>query len=175
MHTRATALHETVVDDGSASSATWRVTVRPADAAVPRVRHAVRDLVLSRRAPLSGDLLQGALLIVSELVTNAVRHAAPFTPEIGVEVVMGERFLRVAVEDGHPRRPKALQPHPEQERPGGRGLLLVKAIAREAGGDCGVEPTPSGGKAVWATLPFDRGRGPRGGPLTSRPRPPSSP
>ncbi|WP_326595319.1 ATP-binding protein [Streptomyces sp. NBC_01803] len=147
---------QTDVDGGPIRPAAWRLTAGPTDAAVPRIRHAVRDLVVRHRAPLSGDLLHGALLIVSELVTNAVRHAALLTPEIGVDVVLGLRSLRLAVEDGHPYRPKALEPVPEREQLGGRGLLLVRAIALETGGDCGVERTASGGKVVWATLPFDR-------------------
>ncbi|WP_079031754.1 ATP-binding protein [Streptomyces specialis] len=158
---RASTLREDRVEEaesagGIEDASAWRLTAAPVDAAVPGLRHAVRDLVVGQGAPVSGARLQDALLIVSELVTNAVRHAALLTPEIVVEVVMDGRSLRLAVEDGHPYRPKALHPHPEEQRPGGRGLLLVKAIALDAGGDCGVERTASGGKAVWATLPFDR-------------------
>ncbi len=36
---------------------------------------------------------------------------------------------------------------------GGRGLLLVREIARE-GGVCDVEHTVSGGKGIWAALPL---------------------
>ncbi|AXK37173.1 ATP-binding protein [Streptomyces armeniacus] len=133
---------------------TWRFSAPPVDSAVPQLRHAVRDLVRRQRAPLPDDLLQGLLLIVSELVTNSVRHAALLSPEIGVEVSLGAAWVRVAVEDSHPYRPKALEADPDQQHTGGRGLLLVKTIAGEAGGVCDVEQTGAGGKVIWAALPL---------------------
>jgi two-component sensor histidine kinase len=96
--------------------------------------------------------MYGLLLIVSELVTNAVKHAAVLSPEMAVEVAVGSEWIRVAVEDSHPYRPKALEI--EHGRTGGRGLLLVKSITDEAGGSCDVTQTPSGGKVIWAALPF---------------------
>ncbi|RKN41331.1 ATP-binding protein [Streptomyces hoynatensis] len=140
-----------------APTGTWRFTVAPRDGSVPQVRHAVRDLLCRQYPPLRADLLHGALLILSELVTNAVRHAALLTPEIGVEVTLQAGLLRLAVEDGHPYRPRALQLSPERQLTSGRGLLLVKATAAEAGGACGVEPTAAGGKVVWAALPLHGG------------------
>ncbi|MFR9721765.1 ATP-binding protein [Streptomyces sp. MS19] len=134
----------------------WRFTVPPDDLSVPQVRHAVRDLLRRRAAPLSADMLGNALLILSELVTNAVRHAALLTPQIGVEVALDDHWLRLSVEDGHPYRPRALAVTPDRHGTGGRGLLLVKATAAETGGSCGVEPTAAGGKVVWAALPLDR-------------------
>jgi two-component sensor histidine kinase len=133
----------------------WRFTVAPADVSVPQTRRAVRELLLRQGAPLSADLLHGVLLILSELVTNAVRHAALLTPVIGVEVRLEGGWVRLAVEDGHPYRPGALHAAPEHGHTGGRGLLLVRATAQEAGGCYGVEPTAAGGKAVWAALPLD--------------------
>jgi two-component sensor histidine kinase len=134
----------------------WRFTVAPLDASVPRVRHTVRDLLRRQRAPLSADRLDGVLLIASELVTNAVRHAALLTPVIGVEVSLDAGWVRLAVEDGHPYRPTALHAAPEHQHTGGRGLLLVRATALAAGGGCGVASTATGGKIIWAALPFDR-------------------
>ncbi|RRR68695.1 ATP-binding protein, partial [Streptomyces sp. RP5T] len=54
----------------------WRFTAPAVEASVPQARHAVRDLLYRQGVPVSDDLVQGLLLIVSELVTNAVRHAA---------------------------------------------------------------------------------------------------
>ncbi|NSC24790.1 ATP-binding protein [Streptomyces albus subsp. chlorinus] len=132
----------------------WRFTAPAADSSVPRLRHAVRDLLGRQPVRVPEDTLQGALLILSELVTNAVRHAAVLSPEIGVEIRLGGGWLRVAVEDGHPYRPKALEAEPLQEQTGGRGLLLVKTLTTEAGGVCDVERTGAGGKIVWAALPL---------------------
>lgn len=133
----------------------WRFTASALDSSVPQARHTVRDLLVRQRVPLDDDLLQGLLLIVSELVTNAVRHAALLSPEIAVEVAVGLDWVRVAVEDNHPYRPKALQV--DDADTGGRGLLLVKSVTAEAGGMCDVQQTASGGKVIWAALPLPPG------------------
>lgn len=131
----------------------WRFTMAPAEPSVPQVRHAVRDLIRRQQAPVSEDVMQALLLILSELVTNGIRHAALLTPEIGVEVTLRNGWVRLAVEDGHPYRPKALEADPDQQHTGGRGLLLVKTLTLEAGGECGVAPTATGGKIIWAAMP----------------------
>jgi two-component sensor histidine kinase len=122
---------------------------------VPQARHAVRELLTNRQVPAGDELVQGLLLIVSELVTNAVRHAGLLSPEISLEIAVGANWVRVAVEDDHPYRPKALEADLGQI--GGRGLMLVKTITAEAGGVCDVEQTESGGKVIWAALPFPAG------------------
>lgn len=130
----------------------WRFTAPAVDASVPQARHAVRDLLQRQGVPAADEVVQGLLLIVSELVTNAVRHAALLSPEVAVEVAIGGEWIRVSVEDNHPYRPKALETDSAQT--GGRGLLLVREITREAGGTCDVEHTATGGKIIWAALPL---------------------
>ncbi|MEV8022950.1 ATP-binding protein [Streptomyces sp. NPDC086554] len=130
----------------------WRFTAAAVDASVPQARHAVRDLLARQGVPASDDLVQGLLLIVSELVTNAVRHAALLSPMLAVEVAVGADWVRVSVEDDHPYRPTALVA--DHGQTGGRGLLLVREITQEAGGACDVEHTASGGKVIWAALPL---------------------
>ncbi|MEU6673384.1 ATP-binding protein [Streptomyces sp. NPDC046853] len=130
----------------------WRFTAAAVDASVPQARHAVRDLLARQGVPASDDLVQGLLLIVSELVTNAVRHAALLSPMLAVEVAVGAEWVRVSVEDDHPYRPTALVA--DHGQTGGRGLLLVREITQEAGGACDVEHTASGGKIIWAALPL---------------------
>ncbi|MGW1228645.1 ATP-binding protein [Streptomyces sp. NPDC002530] len=130
----------------------WRFTAPATDVSVPRARHAVRDLLARQGVPLDEDTAQGLLLIVSELVTNAVKHAALLSPELAVEVAVNAEWIRVAVEDNHPYRPTALET--DYAQTGGRGLLLVREITREAGGSCDVEHTASGGKIIWAALPL---------------------
>lgn len=122
------------------------------DVSVPQARHAVRDLLERQGVPLHEDVTEGLLLIVSELVTNAVKHAALLSPELAVEVAVGEEWIRVSVEDNHPYRPTALET--DYAQTGGRGLLLVREITREAGGACDVEHTAGGGKIIWAALPL---------------------
>ncbi|MFC7217533.1 ATP-binding protein [Streptomyces polyrhachis] len=130
----------------------WRFTAPALDSSVPQSRHAVRDLLNRQRVPVHDDLIHGLLVIVSELVTNAVRHAALLSPEIGVEVAISADWVRVSVEDQHPYRPKAMEA--DDDETGGRGLLLVKSITLEAGGVCDVHHTASGGKVIWASLPL---------------------
>ncbi|WP_405914423.1 ATP-binding protein [Streptomyces sp. NBC_00963] len=130
----------------------WRFTAPSVDVSVPQARHAVRDLLARQQVPVGPDTVQGLLLIVSELVTNAVRHAALLSPEVAVEVAVGASWIRVSVEDSHPYRPRALDA--DQGQTGGRGLMLVREITAEAGGTCGVEQTASGGKVIWSALPL---------------------
>ena len=121
---------------------------------MPRTRHAVRDRLLAQG--MAGlcyqELIDDLLLIVSELVSNAVTHAAVLSPQVSTELRIGGGWVRVSVEDGHPYRPKALESDLGQL--GGRGLLLVKSVTLQAGGVCDVERTEGGGKVVWASLPL---------------------
>ncbi len=149
----------------------WRFTAPSVDASVPQARHAVRDLLARQGVPASDELIQGLLLIVSELVTNVVRHAALLSPMLAVEVAVGAEWVRVSVEDNHPYRPTALEA--DHGQTGGRGLLLVREITREAGGACEVEHTASGGKVIWAALPLKPC--PRSPAATSPRRGPSAP
>nr|WP_202534531.1 ATP-binding protein [Streptomyces sp. SID3212] len=130
----------------------WRFTAPTVDVSVPQARHAVRDLLKRQGVPVRDDVVQGVLLIVSELVTNAVRHAALLSPELAVEVAIEAEWIRVSVEDNHPYRPKALET--DYAQTGGRGLLLVREIVREAGGGFDMEQTAGGGKIIWAALPL---------------------
>ncbi|MER6102753.1 ATP-binding protein [Streptomyces sp. NPDC001832] len=132
----------------------WRFTAPAVDVSVPQARRAVRDLLNRQGVPMGDDIAEGLLLIVSELVTNAVKHAALLSPELAVEVAVGAEWIRVSVEDNHPYRPTALETDCAQT--GGRGLLLVREITREAGGACDVEHTAGGGKIIWAALPLSR-------------------
>lgn len=101
---------------------------------------------------LDDELVATACLIVSELVTNVVRHAALLAPTAKVELSIDGAELTVSVADAHPFRPKALSaPHGA----GGWGLALVKSIVEEACGSHDVVGDEStGGKAVIVRLPL---------------------
>lgn len=132
----------------------WRFTAVTEGAAVPQTRHAVRDrlLVQGMAGERYQELIDDLLLIVSELVGNAVKHAAVVSPSLTTELEIGDGRVRIAVEDLHPYRPKALEC--DLGRLGGRGLLLVKSVTLQAGGVCDVERTGDGGKVIWASLPL---------------------
>lgn len=90
-----------------------------------------------------------ALLIMSELATNAVEHAGT---TFVVTVSRSDTGLHLAVRDGVTRFPHLGEPAPiDHQAPlheRGRGLHLVHAIADA----WGAIPT-RGGKVVWATVP----------------------
>ena len=83
-----------------------------------------------------------ALLLTSELVTNAVRFAlAPF--EVCLQVDIG--ILRLEVRDRNDGTPQVQHPSPLEPR--GRGLWLVEQLATRWGAQ------PDGpGKVVWCEL-----------------------
>lgn len=97
---------------------------------------------------LADQLCEEAVLIVSELATNALCHAAGTRILCGVGLI-SDRWLRLEVHD-HDYNGGTLSrcaPGPDDE--GGRGLLLVQEIADDWGVD---RSALTGGKAVWATL-----------------------
>ena len=115
-------------------------------ASVPRVR---QELVAVLNACGYGQLAYTAALLATELVTNAVVHgrAAPGR-EVGVRYVLGPGVLRVEVSDGGGAMP-VRQTGVDPEADGGRGLLLVEALADA----WGVEARAQGiGKTVWFEL-----------------------
>ena len=83
-----------------------------------------------------------AVLLLSELVTNAVLHART---EIVVRLTRLDDALRMEVGDGSTRAP--LTRHYSAEATTGRGLALVDSLARE----WGVEVAHDG-KVVWCVI-----------------------
>ncbi|MER8036348.1 ATP-binding protein [Streptomyces hydrogenans] len=92
-------------------------------------------------------------LMVSELATNAVVHTFGQSPTFTVEVRLDrEHILRVGVTDSHPRFPRRLPAAVQQDN--GRGMVIIRVLAAEAGGRLSFTPTDEGGKTVWITLPW---------------------
>jgi len=85
-----------------------------------------------------------ALLLVSELATNAVRHAA--TPFDIIIDLQGGR-LRVAVIDHDVDHPPRVG-QPSAQDPSGRGLLIVEQLSAR----WGTDELGDGSKSVWFTL-----------------------
>lgn len=83
---------------------------------------------------LEAEALRETQLLVTELVTNAVRHGG-LTPEdmITLEVLLRGPVLRVEVADGGPGFDPASALDPVRENPGGWGLLLVSRMASRWG------------------------------------------
>ncbi|MEE1738238.1 ATP-binding protein [Streptomyces sp. BE147] len=92
-------------------------------------------------------------LIVSELATNAVQHTFGLSPTFTVDLRLDrEEELRLGVTDSHPRWPQRLPAAVQQDN--GRGMVIIRALAKEYGGQLTVTPTPEGGKTVWIALPW---------------------
>src|ERR1700722_14593175 len=119
----------------------------PEPAAVAAARKFVRDTLRSwldtaPGAAADGGLVDDAVLLTSELVTNAVVHAGT---QVQVTCKLAAGAVEVVVRDSHPARMgPGPAPHDPAERPGGRGLLLPPALAAAWGVSYGTDA-----KAVW--------------------------
>ncbi|MBO7937895.1 ATP-binding protein [Streptomyces antibioticus] len=102
---------------------------------------------------MSEEVVGTACLMISELVTNVVRHAAVLSPTATVTLAVEEQAaLVLVVADAHPLKPKPL---PAAHDLGGRGLFLVDALVREVHGRAEVLPeTTTGGKRIIIRLPL---------------------
>jgi hypothetical protein len=87
--------------------------------------------------------IASACLVVSELVTNGLRHAVT---DMDLSLARHQGLLRLALRD-HSDAPLRLRA-PDMDNVGGRGLAVVGACSRA----WGVLPTADGGKVVWAVL-----------------------
>jgi CheY-like chemotaxis protein len=88
-------------------------------------------------------VLDDALLVVSELVTNAVIHGKS---EAELRLVPTDDILRVEVADDGPASPDPQLAGADDEH--GRGLFLIGVLSTA----WGTEAAPGGGKVVWADL-----------------------
>lgn len=115
-----------------------------ADAAWPqRLRRILRAGLMYWALP---DLVDTAELLLTELVTNALRHA--HGRDVGVRIYLEGENLVIEVRDGSPHVPVPRCPGPDDES--GRGLLLVEALAHSWG-------VSEDGKTTWCTLPPSKG------------------
>ncbi|MBB2945992.1 hypothetical protein FB565_005750 [Actinoplanes lutulentus] len=122
------------------------LTLEPGTDAPSAARNLVSDACLSWGLV---HLLHPSRLVMSELVTNAVEHAAT---EIRVVVTRRGAGLHLAVADDDPRLPEVMArpAHPRPDLPldeRGRGLRMVQDTAVM----WGSVPTETG-KIVWATI-----------------------
>ncbi|MEU0853783.1 ATP-binding protein [Streptomyces flaveolus] len=112
-----------------------------ADAAWPqRLRRIARASLTYWRCP---DLVDTVELLLTELATNALRHARG--RNIGVRIFARDDHLVIEVNDGSPLTPVPRCAGPDDES--GRGLFLVEALSDA----WGVSPD---GTTTWCTLPL---------------------
>ncbi|MGC4996903.1 MULTISPECIES: ATP-binding protein [unclassified Streptomyces] len=122
------------------------ITLRSHHSSVRIARRSMRDRLTGWLLP--GELRADAVLLVSELATNAVLHTSSVRILCGIGLV-GAGRLRIEVHD-HDYSGRGLSRRdagPDDE--GGRGLLLVEQLADFWGVD---RSRLTSGNAVWATL-----------------------
>ncbi|MFD7745910.1 ATP-binding protein [Streptomyces sp. NPDC059698] len=114
---------------------------------VRSARDTARDLLRAWRLP--GDTCCDAVLLISELTTNAVLHTGTGQVLCGLTLTGDGKRLRIELhdEDSAPVRPPEREAGPDDES--GRGLLLVRQLAESWGS---TRSTRAGGKVVWAEL-----------------------
>lgn len=136
-----------------------RVLLTAGQAAAGEARGEVRAVISRWDVPVDPDV---AVLLTSELVTNAIRHEAGLTVVLAISCSDDE--LRVDVYDTSCELPVVVE-DTRGDAETGRGLMLVATLST----DWGFYPTPAG-KAVYFTLAFGpdpgkgAGRGPQGFP-----------
>ncbi|MGW7382317.1 ATP-binding protein [Streptomyces sp. NPDC054794] len=127
-----------------------RLPGRPADAR-RAVLSAVAEGCRARAVPCDADALEDALLVVSELTTNAMLHGGGLTG-FDVDVDADAHGVRVSVCDRSRELPVAAPSVDDQgrSRVGGRGWRIVCLLAR----DVQVAGLPCGGKRITAVVPL---------------------
>ncbi|GAB3644378.1 hypothetical protein GCM10028832_32390 [Streptomyces sparsus] len=119
-------------------------------AGVGPARRRLRDDLRASGAPEA--VVDDAVLILSELLSNSCRHARPLLPDERVRAewcrTAGGELTISVTDGGGPTRP--LPATPSVTAHGGRGLSIITALAR----DWGVreEDGGEGGVTVWAVV-----------------------
>jgi anti-sigma regulatory factor (Ser/Thr protein kinase) len=136
----------TMVSSRAAELQACRVRLAPGPAAAAEARSQVRAAIAAWKAPVDEDI---AVLLTSELVTNAVKHSETVT--LGIRCARDQ--LRVDVYDTSPSPPVLTNAPADAEA--GRGLVLVAELSAEWG-----SYRTFAGKVVYFTLAFqlDPGR-----------------
>ena len=123
--------------DGPSWTTAWDVPPAPSD--LPATRTQVTAVLTEW--DVRGEAAEPTLLVVTELLTNAVEHARP---PLRVTLRLGREFVRVEVCDATAEPPRL---HPQEAEGRGHGVQLVAALALRHGW------TPhADGKTVWADV-----------------------
>lgn len=146
--------------DGSTGPHTWpwagkssrarQLTLAATARAVGLARRATHEALVSWQAAHAEET---ATLLVSELVTNAVRHAETGGSALVLRLETAESWLRIEVHDADPRVPEPRTP--DRLDGSGFGFVLIEALAD----NWGVREATIG-KAVWAELDMRQHVGP---------------
>ncbi|MEV6013747.1 ATP-binding protein [Streptomyces sp. NPDC051976] len=130
-------------DEANATAQRWELWLKPLPKSVSDARRHTRAALAVWQVP--GDAVDTTALIVSELLTNAIRHCDS-RHLVQLRVIDNGDSLLIEVDDPDTTHPRPVIAPPDAEN--GRGLLLVRAGA-SAFGARGRQPF---GKTVWATV-----------------------
>ncbi|MFJ3792504.1 ATP-binding protein [Kitasatospora sp. NPDC090091] len=97
--------------------------------------------------PVAQQFADVGLLLVSELVTNAVVHGTPIGNKVLLVIDLAPARLRIEVHDARGDRAPLLRTAGRDDE-SGRGLVLVKSLALR----WGCCPRRGIGKIVWAEV-----------------------
>jgi anti-sigma regulatory factor (Ser/Thr protein kinase) len=113
------------------------------------VESAVAARCRATHRPCDTDAVSDAVLVASELTTNALLHGGGIT-DFRVDVV--GPGIRVSVSDRSAEPPVVVPPadRHERRRPGGHGWPIVCRLACDVHVSC----LPSGGKCITAVVPL---------------------
>ncbi|MFD9606550.1 ATP-binding protein [Streptomyces sp. NBC_01224] len=129
------------------------VTLPSDPVSVSSARRYVARVLTEWGLAIDTEFADSIRLIVSELATNAVQHTFGQSPTFTVDLRLErEEQLHLGVTDSHPRRPRRLPAAVQQDN--GRGMVIIRCLAKECGGRLTVTPTADGGKTVWIALPW---------------------
>ncbi|WP_031224092.1 ATP-binding protein [Streptomyces roseochromogenus] len=128
------------------------LTLPSVPAAVRVARQTAEQTLREWGIGLRHPTVDPALLILSELVTNSVRHAAALSPKITVFYAAGPDCFVFAVHDRHPYQPPLYGAITER---GSGGLGTVMELVLGLRGTAVARADADGkGKSIWITLPL---------------------
>ncbi|WP_442737939.1 ATP-binding protein [Streptomyces pseudogriseolus] len=117
----------------------FQAAFTPAPSAVANMRDSTAAFL--SRVGVSGELASSVVLVVSELVTNAINHGRG---EVEVEVRIADGAISVSVTDENPAPAVLRQAGPDDTS--GRGMALVEAFSDKWG---------SSGEETWCEFRYD--------------------
>ncbi|WEH35569.1 ATP-binding protein [Streptomyces sp. AM 4-1-1] len=150
-HQAGTALHldeqdtRRLVPPGWGDSARTNFRIRAEEQSVSAARRYARIWLDNFDV---GDAGESLVLIISELVTNAVVHTESTWITCHLWVVADVLHVEVRDQGARLVGPRVRTAGADDEH--GRGLLLVESLAQE----WGIVPDPFEGRSVWAAVPF---------------------
>ena len=140
----------------ASDSASWEESFRPELDAPGKARTGIEALL--RGADVPQPAVAAILVVVSELVANAVRHAGT---EFTVTASVDGDVVHIEVLDQDTRPPALLGF--DAESTSGRGLHMVAGLSRDWGWRTAESDEGVSGKVIWAEVAMERPAGPEAG------------